>query len=170
MTITIIGLGPGDPRHLTREAWEVLEGAEELWLRTAHHPTVDALPPHLVLISFDELYEEAGDFAQVYSAIADEVLELGRRPEGVVYGVPGHPLVGEASVTQVLARAELAGVGVRVVEGLSFVEPTLTALQLDALAGLQIVDAVEVASLYHPPKNKSRHAVTVMFTVNKKNQ
>ena len=153
MSITIIGLGPGDPRHLTQEAWEVLEGAEELWLRTAHHPTVGQLPSHLVLISFDELYEKADDFRQVYDAIADEVLELAQRPEGVIYGVPGHPLVGEASVTQVLARAESAGVTVRVVEGLSFVEPTLTALQLDALAGLQIVDAVEVASLYHPSLN-----------------
>jgi tetrapyrrole methylase family protein/MazG family protein len=159
MSITIIGLGPGDPRHLTREAWEVLEGAEELWLRTAHHPTVGQLPSHLMLISFDELYEKADDFDQVYGAIADEVLELGRRPEGVVYGVPGHPLVGEASVTQVLARAESAGVVVRVVEGLSFVEPTLTALQLDALAGLQIVDAVEVASLYHPSLNPDAPAL-----------
>jgi tetrapyrrole methylase family protein/MazG family protein len=159
MSITIVGLGPGDSRHLTREAWEVLEGVEELWLRTAHHPTVDKLPPHLVLISFDELYEEADDFAEVYDAIANEVLDLGQRPEGVVYGVPGHPLVGEASVAQVLARAESAGLAVRVVEGLSFVEPTLTALQLDALAGLQIVDAVEVASLDHPPLNPDAPAL-----------
>ena len=42
MSITIIGLGPGDPRHLTREAWEVLEGAEELWLRTAHRKVMRA--------------------------------------------------------------------------------------------------------------------------------
>ncbi len=152
-TITIIGLGPGDPRHLTREAWEALEAADEVWLRTARHPTVDGLPSHLTLHSFDALYDRAEDFSQVYGAIADEVLRLGERPEGVVYAVPGHPLVGEAAVTQVLARAEEIGLAVRVFEGLSFVEPTLTALRIDALAGLQVCDAIEAASLYHPPLN-----------------
>jgi tetrapyrrole methylase family protein/MazG family protein len=151
--ITIVGLGPGDPRHLTREAWETLEAADEIWLRTARHPAVDGLPSHLKLHSFDALYDQAEDFSQVYRAIADEVLRLGERPEGVVYAVLGHPLVGEAAAMQVLARAEEIGLAVRVVEGLSFVEPTLTALRIDALAGLQVCDAMETASLYHPPLN-----------------
>jgi tetrapyrrole methylase family protein/MazG family protein len=151
MSIIIVGLGPGNPRHLTREAWQVLEAASEVWLRTERHPTVAGLPSHLTLHSFDACYEEAQDFLQVYEAIAAEVLRLGQRPEGVVYAVPGHPLVGEATVTHILSQAEGIGLAVRIVEGLSFVEPTLTALQIDALAGLQIYDAVEVASLYHPP-------------------
>jgi tetrapyrrole methylase family protein / MazG family protein len=153
MSITIVGLGPGDPRLLTREAWEVLEAAEEVWLRTERHPAVAGLPSHLTLHSFDALYEEAEDFAQVYEAIVTEVLRLGRRPEGVIYAVPGHPLVGESAVTRLLSQAEDAGFAVRMVEGLSFIEPTLTALQVDALPGLQVCDAVEVASLYHPPLN-----------------
>ncbi len=153
MTITIVGLGPGDPHHLTREAWAVLKAASEVWLRTEHHPTVAGLPPHLTLHSFDYLYEEAKDFPQVYTAIAGEVLRLGQRPEGVIYAVPGHPLMGEATVGQVLSRAEEAGLAVHVVEGLSFVEPTLAALRIDALAGLQIYDALELAARYHPPLN-----------------
>lgn len=44
MGIVIVGLGPGDPKHLTREAWQVLSEAREVWLRTAHHPTVAGLP------------------------------------------------------------------------------------------------------------------------------
>ena len=32
--ITLLGLGPGDPAKLTREAWEVLSSAGEVWLRT----------------------------------------------------------------------------------------------------------------------------------------
>jgi tetrapyrrole methylase family protein/MazG family protein len=151
--ITIVGLGPGDPRHLTREAWETLETASEIWLRTRHHPTVAGLPSHLALHSFDALYEEAGDFSQVYEAIAAEVLRLGQRPEGVIYAVPGHPLVGEATVTRLLSPAAESGLAVRVVEGLSFVEPVLTALRIDALSGLQVYDAVEVAALHHPPLN-----------------
>ena len=142
--ITIIGLGPGDPRHLTREAWNVLTSAGEVWLRTAHHPTVSGLPSHLALRSFDYLYEEAEDFSQVYQAIADEVLRRGHRPEGAVYAVPGHPLVGEATVRQVLMRAEQAGLVVRVVEGLSFVEPTLTALRIDAVRLSAVVGGVVI--------------------------
>ena len=152
-TITIVGLGPGDPRHLTQEAWSVLEAASEVWLRTEHHPTVAGLPPRLTLHPFDYLYEEAEDFAQIYDAIAGEVLRLGQRLEGIVYAVPGHPLVGEATVRLILSRAEEAGTAVRIVEGLSFVEPVLTALQIDALAGLQVYDAVELAACYHPPLN-----------------
>jgi tetrapyrrole methylase family protein/MazG family protein len=153
MSITIVGLGPGNPHHLTQEAWQVLGAAGEVWLRTERHPTVAGLPSHLALRSFDFLYEGAEDFAQVYQAVAAEVLRLGQRPEGVVYAVPGHPLVGEATVTRLLSQAEETGLGVRIVEGLSFIEPTLTALRVDALPGLQVYDAVELAALYHPPLN-----------------
>ena len=44
-TITILGLGPGDAGLLTRQAWELLERTPLLYLRTAIHPTVAALPP-----------------------------------------------------------------------------------------------------------------------------
>jgi len=152
-TITVVGLGPGDPHHLTRQAWAALEVASEAWLRTEHHPTVAGLPPHLILHSFDYLYEEAEDFRQVYETITSQVLRLGERPEGVIYAVPGHPMVGEATVRQILAQAEGTGLAVHVVEGLSFVEPTLTALCVDALSGLQVYDAVELATRDHPPLN-----------------
>ncbi|MGD8245114.1 MAG: nucleoside triphosphate pyrophosphohydrolase [Anaerolineae bacterium] len=152
-TITIVGLGPGDARHLTREAWEVLKAADEVWLRTERHPTVAGLPPTLTVHSFDHLYEEAREFSQVYEVIAGRVLQLGQRPRGVVYAVPGHPLVGEASVGAILSRADPQAVCIRIVEGLSFVEPTLTALGIDALEGLQIVDAIELSTHHHPPLN-----------------
>jgi uncharacterized protein YabN with tetrapyrrole methylase and pyrophosphatase domain len=51
--ITIIGLGPGNPSQITREAWEVIHTATEIWLRTRQHPTVASLPrfisSHLML-------------------------------------------------------------------------------------------------------------------------
>lgn len=154
MNITLVGLGPGHPRHLTRQAWDVLSAGREVWLRTARHPTVPHLPAHLVVHSFDDLYESAADFAQVYRAIAERVLELGRRPEGVIYAVPGHPLVGEATVRHILQMAPEAGLSVRVVDGISFIEGALTALGLDALEpGLQIGDGIEIAALHHPPLN-----------------
>jgi len=156
MTITILGLGPGNPAHLTLEAWQVLEEADEVYLRTERHPTVASLPPDLSLHSFDHLYEEKADFAAVYEEIAARVLALGERPQGVIYAVPGHPLVGEASVQRILVLAQERGLEVRIVEGLSFVEPVLTSLGLDAMEGLQLVDATELAALHHPPVNPDR--------------
>jgi tetrapyrrole methylase family protein / MazG family protein len=151
MPITIVGLGPGNPAHLTREAWGHLSTAAEVYLRTSHHPTVAHLPPGLALHSFDDLYESIADFEQVYTRIADQVLELGRRPQGVIYAVPGHPSVGEASVAIIRERAAAVGSGpVRLVAGLSFVEPVLSALGLDALPNLQVADALELAGRHHP--------------------
>lgn len=153
MGIVIVGLGPGDPALLTRAAWDALTAAQEVWLRTARHPTVAGLPRHLTLHSFDDLYDSSEDFAAVYRGITAEVVRLGRRPEGVLYAVPGHPWVGEATVPAILAAARAEGQTVRVIEGLSFVEPTLTLLELDALDGLQVCDGLEVAARHHPPLN-----------------
>jgi tetrapyrrole methylase family protein/MazG family protein len=151
--ITIVGLGPGDPNQLTLEARQVLREAEEVYLRTCHHPTVASLPPGSSLRFFDHLYEEKDTFAEVYDEVARQIVELGRRPEGVIYAVPGHPLVGEESVQRILALATQQEISVRVVEGLSFIESVLTCLGLDALAGLQIADATELAALQHPCLN-----------------
>ncbi|MCX7682439.1 MAG: nucleoside triphosphate pyrophosphohydrolase [Anaerolineae bacterium] len=161
--ITILGLGPGHPDYLTREAWTVLESAPELWLRTEHHPAVAGLPSSLVVHSFDRLYEEAENFGELYERIAGHVLELGRRPQGVVYAVPGHPLVGEATVKHLLARAREEGLPVRIVAGVSFIEPVLTVLQIDALPGLQICDALEIAARHHPPLNPDLPALVAQM-------
>ena len=115
--ITVVGLGAGDPGLLTREAWATLEAADEVWLRTRRHPTVSGLPPHLILHDFDSVYDEAEDFQQVYVGIAEEILRLGQRPDGVVYAVPGHPLTGESTVMRILSGASAVGLPVRVVEG-----------------------------------------------------
>jgi tetrapyrrole methylase family protein/MazG family protein len=151
--ITIIGLGPGRPGLLTIEAQHALARADELYLRTRRHPTVEALPPSVVIHSFDDIYERAGTFEQVYDEIASRILELGRRTQGVVYAVPGHPLVGEASVQRILTQAEAEGLPVRIVEGLSFVEPVCTRLHLDPLDGLQLADAMTLAMQHYPGVN-----------------
>jgi tetrapyrrole methylase family protein/MazG family protein len=159
MTITILGLGPGNPAHLTREAWDLLSQGDEIYVRTAHHPTVAALPAHLVVHCFDDLYGAADDFATVYETIAERIIALGGRPQGVVYAVPGHPLVGEQSVQRILALARQAGLAVRLVDGPSFIEPTLTLLEIDAMAGLQLADATDLAAAHHPALDPDRPAL-----------
>lgn len=157
MAITIVGLGPGDGRYLTRQAWDLLTQAETVYLRTERHPTVADLPQDVVRHSYDHVYESAQEFGEVYKRITADILRMGRetgeRRPGVIYAVPGHPLIGESTVTAILAGAALEAIPVDIVAGMSFVEPSLTAIGVDGLSGLQLFDAMEVAGYNHPPLN-----------------
>jgi len=148
--ITLLGLGPGNPDQLTREAWDVLSSAEEVWLRTRQHPTVNALPPSVNLHSFDELYENGETFDQVYDSIVEKVLELGRRPGGVIYAVPGHPFVAETTCPKIARLARDEGLATVIVEGLSFLEPTFSAFGLDPYPRLALFDAMELSTAHVP--------------------
>ena len=149
--IVLLGLGPGDPGLLTRQAWQWLEGLQELYVRTRQHPTLQGLPAALQVQSFDDLYESSEHFEDVYEQIVERVLALGRRPQGVTYAVPGHPFVAEATCPEIARRAKEQGISVRVIEGISFLEPSFTALGIDPLPRLQLVDALELANLHMPP-------------------
>ncbi|TET80490.1 MAG: nucleoside triphosphate pyrophosphohydrolase, partial [Anaerolineales bacterium] len=129
--ITIVGLGPGDPLLLTREAWQVLSEAGEVHLRTGDHPVVDHLPSGLAVQTFDSLYNELDNFDAVYSAIVEKLLDLADRPDGVVYAVPGDPSVGEATVKTLRQAAAEAGLSFRIIHGISFVEPCLALVGID---------------------------------------
>jgi tetrapyrrole methylase family protein / MazG family protein len=148
--ITLLGLGPGDPALLTRQAWEILERIPEVYLRTDQHPVVHGFPESLKVNSFDALYESEDTVEGTYEQIIEQVLRLGRRPEGVVYAVPGHPFVAEATSPEIARRARAEGIPVRVIEGLSFLEPVFTALEIDPLPRTAVVDALEIASAHMP--------------------
>lgn len=146
--ITVVGLGPGAPELLTREAWDCLSEASEIWLRTGRHPAVAGLPGHLVVHTFDDLYEQAKDSQELYAAIVDRLLALAARPEGVCYGVPGDPTVGEATVQRLRRGGRFP---LRIVHGVSFLEPALASMGLDALDGIFVADALDLAGRHHPP-------------------
>ena len=148
--ITLLGLGPGAPDLLTRQAWQILESSQEIFLRTRRHPLVASLPEQLIIHSFDRIYEQAESFEAVYEQIVSEVLRLGRRPQGVIYAVPGHPFVAEATAPEIYRRAKQENLPVRVIEGLSFLEPVLTALGLDPFPQTALVDALLLASSHVP--------------------
>jgi len=150
-SITLLGLGPGNPDLLTYEAWKLLHSLTEIYLRTRQHPVVDGLPASLRVHSFDPLYDQGESFEEVYAQIVAQVLELGQRPQGVVYAVPGHPFLAEATSPEIARQARQLGIPLRVVEGLSFLEPTLTALGLDPLPYTSLVDALELAAAHVPP-------------------
>ncbi len=148
--ITILGLGPGDPAMLTREAWDVLTSADEIWLRTRQHPAVAGLPPTLKIYSFDELYEKGESFESVYAAIVEKVLELGQREQGVIYAVPGDPFVAEATGPEIERRCRTSGLPLKIVSGISFLEPVFAALGLDPYPRLVLMDALELSQAHVP--------------------
>ena len=149
--IILLGLGPGDPGLITRRAWQILESSPEVYLRTLQHPIVDFLPESIHLHSFDSLYESVETFEALYQQIVEQVLGLGRRPGGVVYAVPGHPLIAETTGPEIVRRARLEGLPVQVIDGLSFLEPVFTALRLDPFPHTALIDGLELAVTHVPP-------------------
>jgi tetrapyrrole methylase family protein/MazG family protein len=148
--IVVVGLGPGRWDDLTLEAQRVLEEAPRILCRTLRHPTVEALRarrPDVALESFDALYESAESFAALYPTMVERLLALAAEAQGpLIYAVPGHPLLGEESVRRLRLLAPERSVGVRIVPGLSFVEPVCAALGLDPLErNLQLLDATLLA-------------------------
>jgi len=148
--ITILGLGPGEAGLLTRQAWDWLGQVQEVFLRTRQHPTVNGLPGHLQIHSFDDLYEQGETFEAVYEAIVQRVIDLGKRPQGVTYAVPGHPMVAEATTPEIIRQAGEAGIPVRILEGLSFLEPTFSVLGVDPFPNTVVVDALELGESHVP--------------------
>lgn len=159
MGVTIVGLGPGSADLLTRQAWDVLSGAQEVWLRTSIHPTVPHLPQGPAYHSFDDLYETTDSFAGVYDAIVERLAGLAAEGRPVVYAVPGDPAVGEGTVGKLRAVCEVKNIPVEIVHGVSFIEPTLAALKIDGIAGLQVLDATDVAAGHHPQINPDHAAL-----------
>jgi len=152
--IQIVGLGPGPFDQLTLGAWQALRAAPCLLLRTDRHPCVGEVRAGLrddaVVQSCDDLYEQHAEFDDVYGAIVERLLALAASHETVVYAVPGHPAVGEATTPRIRAAAAEAGIAVEIVDGLSFVEPSFAAVGVDPMDGSQIVDAMLVARQHHP--------------------
>ena len=135
--IHVVGLGPGDPRHVTVETRELLASGLPVLLRTRHHPSVAALAPEAA--DCDDLYRSGASFDEVYAGIAERVLEHAALGP-LVFAVPGHPLFAERAVTSLLERALARDVSVRVYPAISFVDLAAGALRMD-MGTIQVCDA-----------------------------
>jgi len=148
--IILLGLGPGAPELITREAWDVFHQKSEVYLRTKQHPAVEYLPRHLNLFSFDEIYQKAENFEDVYAQIVETILDLGSSAPGVVYAVPGSPFLAEATTIEIYKRAKEQEIPVVIVHGISFLEPVLAVLEMDAFPRMTLLDALSITQLHVP--------------------
>lgn len=145
--LTIVGLGPGPRDLLTREGEAALTHGK-LILRTRVHPLTATLPP---FESFDSLYEESADFDQVYRTIVERLLKALEQGD-VTYAVPGHPMVGERTVREIIPAAKAAGHTVRVVPGVSALEALYAALAVDPSEGVLVLDAIDLDVMALQPR------------------
>lgn len=143
--IYIIGLGAGSPAHITRETIEIIsDNSRKLFLRTEIHPTVSYLKDkNISYSSFDYLYEQSENFEDIYNSLTDILIENAKNNE-ITYAVPGNPLVAEKSVFLLLKKAEEANIDIKVFPALSSLEVIYSALKIDPLDGLIIMDAVNL--------------------------
>lgn len=152
-TITIVGLGSGDEDQLTLGVWKTLKAAEKVYVRTEQHPVVSFLRAEGIHCeSFDHLYENNETFGSTYEAIVSFLFtEAARSSYPIVYGVPGHPMVAEATVQQLIAGSKEKGTQVHVIGGESFLDQAFIRLGFDPIEGFQLLDAAQLKSEWIRP-------------------
>ncbi len=143
--VVVVGLGPAGPDLVTAGTRAAIERIPHRFLRTARHPAAAGVAG---VASFDDLYDSASSFDEVYAGIVDALVRAAADHGEVLYAVPGSPLVAERTVE--LLRAD-PRVTVEIHPALSYLDLAWTALGVDPLAaGVRIVDgrrfAVEAAS------------------------
>lgn len=144
--ITICGLGPGPVEWMSLGALRALETSQHTYLRTRVHPTAAALEERaLRFASFDSLYESSKRFEDVYEAIVHTLVANAKAYGRVTYAVPGHPMVGEATVRHLLEAAPLHEVRVEVIPSMSCLDAIAAALHSDPSQGWSVYDALDGA-------------------------
>lgn len=139
--IIVVGLGPGAPEHVTTETLAAIGRVPHRFLRTARHPSAELVPD---ATSFDEIYERADRFEDVYAEIADRLVAAAAEHGEILYAVPGSPLVLERTVRTLRDddRVELD-----VLPAMSFLDVAWARLGIDPIeAGVRLVDGHEFAT------------------------
>lgn len=153
--ILVVGLGAGDVDNLPLGTFRLLTSDRRIWLRTKEHPGIAWLEREgMNAGSFDFIYEEESDFSTVYRRIVATLLDEAKIGAEVVYAVPGHPLVAESTVQQLLQQGEREGVAIEVKGGGSFLDPAFTAMGIDPLEGFQLLDGTDLDSMRIEPEQQ----------------
>lgn len=145
-TIHIIGLGAGDLDQLPLGVYKKLKAADNLYVRTEDHPVLTELVQEGVTFkSFDSVYEKHDAFSPVYEEIAETLIDLSKQAS-VIYAVPGHPLVAEQTVQNLIAAEKQGLCRLAIEGGHSFLDSLFGALRIDPIEGFQLMDGTEMTS------------------------
>lgn len=143
--IHIVGLGPGSKGSITKEVLELIQN-HKVFLRTKEHPIVEEFDHWgIEYETFDSIYEKSPNFEEVYERIAQFIVNKAKAEGEVIYGVPGHPMIAERSVVNLLTLGKKEGMEVKIYPAVSFIEPVIASLGRDPVKGLLVLDAQDVA-------------------------
>ena len=142
--ITIAGLGPGREDELTLGAIKALKRGYVI-LRTENHGAVSFLKEEgIPFITLDHIYESSETFEEAYSAMIDLILDKAGDQE-VVLGVPGHPMIGERLVLELLSRVDDENIDIDIIPGIGRAEAAIAAVGKNYDAqGIKIVTAPDL--------------------------
>ena len=139
--ITVVGLGPGDERWVTQQVRDAIASTPVRHVRTARHPSAVVVGD---AVSFDDVYERADTFDDVYATIVDLLVSAAAEHGHVLYAVPGSPLVLERTVRRLRADER---VRCNVLPAISFLDVAYERLGIDPVeTGLKLVDGHEFAT------------------------
>jgi len=145
--IKIVGLGPGAKEALTIGTICELENNKNIFLRTEKHPTVNYLKEKSITFdTYDSVYESIGSFDEVYLNIANDLIKKHDELGDLVYAVPGHPLVAEKSVFNLIELCKDYGIEYKIMPAVSFIDAMIESLRIDPIEGLKVIDAFDIGN------------------------
>ena len=139
--VTVVGLGPAGPEYVTAHTQAEIARLPHRYLRTSRHPSASLVSD---AVTFDDIYEAADTFADVYAEITDRLVAAAQQHGEVLYAVPGSPLVLERTVRALRADERVVCV---VHPAMSFLDVVYARLGIDPVeAGVTMVDGHEFAT------------------------
>jgi len=152
--IVLLGLGPGEKDLLTVEAMDWLSRVNEIVLcHDAQFPE-EFFPPGLKIIYIEDEGEQADtsqdEEERRMDALANRVVDLGKRPQGVTFALPGHPIERGGLYEEIHCLAEAIGLRTRIIQGVSYIDSILSALGQNYSPKVILVDADELMGSYIP--------------------
>jgi tetrapyrrole methylase family protein/MazG family protein len=137
--VRVVGLGPSSADHITERTARLIGESTTVRFRTVVHPSALHFGD---VESYDEFYERADSFDELYVEIAEDLVRLAHESPDheVLYVVPGSPVVAERTVELLRERDD-----VRVITepAVSVIDVACAALGRDPMrVGLRIADAL----------------------------
>ena len=152
--INIVGLGPGSKDALTIGAVQALKESSHVYLRTAEHPAASYVKSlGIKFFSYDDKYEKADNFDEVYNEIAKDLIKEYEKYNDIVYAVPGHPLESEKSVSLLIGMCKKENIDFRIISGVSFIDAVTQALHIDPACKMKVADAFDIRKTVFDRRN-----------------
>lgn len=140
-TVTVVGLGPGDPSLVTEQTRVAIAASSHRFLRTASHPSASLVTD---ATTFDEVYDTADRFSDVYETIAETLATAAVAHGEVLYAVPGSPLILERTVELLRERRDIE---CSILPAISFLDEVWARLAIDPVdAGVRLIDGHRFAT------------------------